>query len=172
MPYLAPRWRGQSCASPPSHPALWRGVLPPQALEHPAAGEGAEKSAPSSAFQPHPEWPQIRAVKRTFLSLPLNPWRWVSLPQRSWLPLSNRIVQPLMAPGQAGNTQLEDIMQDWKVCLIRKKCPSPYKPFLSPPQEPPLYSAMTWLPPCGRGQGGRSLQAALTHGLTPRRAPQ
>lgn len=65
----------------PGHRAL-EGVCRLLALEHSVAGVKAERSAPSQAFQPHPEsgrrgcCPQVKDIRRTFPCPPLSPWCW------------------------------------------------------------------------------------------------
>lgn len=84
---LGARGRRRSCVTPPPQsPSAVEGVPHPLALEHSAAGEKAEKSAPDRAFQPHTEsgrrgcCRQIRGSKRTFLHPPFSPWRQVPPP--------------------------------------------------------------------------------------------
>lgn len=55
-----------------------------------------------------------------------------------------RGVQALLASGQAGSTELGEIMGVWKACPMGEKCPNPYQPSLSsrPPAGPgaPFYA--------------------------------
>lgn len=119
----------------PSQPALWRerGTHGPWSIWLQASEVRLEVAFPAIArlkgtvLLP-PDWryeedfPQ--PTPQTLLLCPTTTVLLVSCITRG--------VRALLASGQAGSTELGEIMGVWKACPMGEKCPSPYQPTLSP----------------------------------------